>query len=295
MKLDTRQRRSLGLSVAVMACCVLLAGVVSAGAQAQAAYATLPGVRLWFVDSGGAGVPVVLLHPNTGTSEIWKHQIEPLSRAGYRVITFDRRGWGKSLADPATGAQPGSVAGDLHALAEHLHLERFYIVGVAGGGFVALDYAAWHPEKVIAMVVGATTGQISEREMQEMTARIAIPGLTELPLQYREVGASFRAISAEGLAEWMAIEARSQQDGAPAQPLHTLNTYAKLETIRAPVLILAGDADLVAPPGLMKVWGAHLKNGQFDFIPDAGHAMAWERPDLFNEKVLQFLRKTQAP
>ena len=291
MMVNTRRWRSLSFGAGVIALCLLAVGGVEA--QTQGAYATLPGVRLWFVDTGGAGAPVVLLHPNTGTSDIWKHQIEPLSRAGYRVIAFDRRGWGQSLADPATGAQPGSVAGDLHALAEHLRLERFYIVGVAGGGFVALDYAAWHPEKVIAMVLGATTGQMSEREMQEMTARIEIPGLLELPLQYREVGASFRATNAEGLAEWNAIQARSQQAGAPAQPLHTLNTYAKLATIRAAALILVGDADLVAPPGLMKVWGAHLKNGQFDFIPDAGHAMAWERPDLFNEKVLQFLKKTR--
>src|SRR5690348_18439356 len=79
-------------------------------------YADLPGVKLWFVDSGGAGVPIVLLHPNTGTVDIWEPQIAGLAHAGSRVIAFDRRGWGKSTPDPASGPQPGSIAEDLHAL-----------------------------------------------------------------------------------------------------------------------------------------------------------------------------------
>jgi pimeloyl-ACP methyl ester carboxylesterase len=71
------------------------------------AHADLPGVKLWFTDSGGAGAPIVLLHPNTGTVEIWQPQIAAFAAAGYRVIAFDRKGWGKSLADPASGPQPG--------------------------------------------------------------------------------------------------------------------------------------------------------------------------------------------
>lgn len=275
-----------------LALCALFVGV---DVQAQGAYAAFPGVRLWFVDTGGAGVPVVLLHANTGTSDSWKNQFEPFSRAGYRVIAFDRRGWGRSLADPATGPQPGSVAGDLHALADYLRLDRFYVVGVAGGGFVALDYAAWHPEKVIAMVVAASTGQMSESDIQDYSARIAIPGLAQQHVRYREVGASYRGTRPEGVVEWIGIEERAQQAGAPAQPLHTPNTYAKVEAIRSPVLALAGDADLIAPPGLMKLWASHLKNVQFDFIPDAGHSIAWERPEAFNDKVLQFFKATRTP
>ena len=59
-------------------------------------YAELPGVKLWFTDSGGTGVPIVLLHANTGTSAVWASQVASFSQAGYRVIAFDRRGWGKS-------------------------------------------------------------------------------------------------------------------------------------------------------------------------------------------------------
>src|SRR5579872_1147853 len=63
-------------------------------------YAELPGVNLWFTDTGGTGTPVVLLHANTGTAASWEIQAAAFSRAGYRVIAFDRRGWGKSTATP---------------------------------------------------------------------------------------------------------------------------------------------------------------------------------------------------
>src|ERR1700733_15413418 len=126
----------------------VVAGIRTTVAADVGAFAELPGVKLWFTDSGGAGVPLVLLHANTGTSAVWANQVENFSRAGYRVIAFDRRGWGRSIANPATGPQPGSIAGDLDALAEYLKLDKFHLLGVAGGGFAALDYAAWHPERL---------------------------------------------------------------------------------------------------------------------------------------------------
>src|SRR5262249_53881231 len=109
------------------------AGSAAAAAeQVRGAQVDLPGGRLWFTDTGGAGTPIVLLHSNTGTSEIWQPQIADFGRAGYRVIAFDRRGWGRSVADPASGPQPGSIAGDLDLLADHLKLERFQLLGLAG-------------------------------------------------------------------------------------------------------------------------------------------------------------------
>jgi pimeloyl-ACP methyl ester carboxylesterase len=252
--------------------------------------ANLPGVRLWFTDTGGNGDPVVLLHANTGTSEAWEPQVAAFSKAGYRVIAFDRRGWGRSEADPATGAQPGHVAEDLHALADFLSLGRFHLVGVAGGGFVALDYAAWHPERLSSLVVGASTGSVSEKEMQDFVARIEIPGIRALPPHYREVSASYRGANPEGTERWIAIDHRARQPNAPAQPLRSPNTYAKLAGITTRTLVIAADADLLAPPALMRLWARHVKGAQWADVPDAGHAVAWERPEVFNEIVLQFLK-----
>jgi pimeloyl-ACP methyl ester carboxylesterase len=256
------------------------------------AHADLPGVKLWFTDSGGTGVPLVLLHPNTGTTEIWEPQIGPFAQAGYRVIAFDRRGWGKSTPDPATGPQPGSIAGDLDALVDHLKLERFHLLGVAGGGFSVLDYAAWRPERLRSLVVGASTGAIEDPEIADFIARIAIPEIRKQSAHYREIGASYRGANPEGTRRWIEIDEHSRQPGVGFQPpLRTPNTLAKIAAIPAPTLIIAADADLLAPPALMRIWAAHMKRHEWAVIQDAGHAMAWERPDAFNEVVLDFLRR----
>ncbi|HSV23689.1 MAG TPA: alpha/beta hydrolase [Xanthobacteraceae bacterium] len=254
-------------------------------------YVELPGVKLWFTDTGGDGTPIVLLHANTGTSESWQPQAMAFAQKGYRVIAFDRRGWGKSLADPASGPQPGSVAGDLDALADHLKLDKFHLVGVAGGGFVSLDYAAWRHERLRSLVVAASTGQFAEQEMQEFTARIEIPELRKQAAVYREVGPSYRGANPDGTKRWIEIDQHSRQPGAIAQPLRTPNTFAKLAAVTMPVLVVAADADLLAPPALMRTWAAHLKNYEWATVADSGHAIAWEHPDIFNEKVLAFVKR----
>ena len=255
------------------------------------AFAELPGVKLWFTDTGGSGVPIVLLHANTGTSAVWGNQIASFSQAGYRVIAFDRRGWGKSIANPATGPQPGSIADDLDALAESLKLDRFHLLGIAGGGFAALDYAAWRPERLRSLVIAASTGQMAEKEIADFVARLEIPGLRKLPAVYREVGPSYRGANPDGTQRWIEIDEHARQGDAPAQPLRTPNTFAKIETIATPTLVMAADADLLAPPALMRIWADHMKNHEWAVVTDSGHAMAWEQPEIFNEKVLEFIKR----
>jgi pimeloyl-ACP methyl ester carboxylesterase len=254
-------------------------------------YAELPGVKLWFTDTGGTGVPLVLLHANTGTSAVWANQVTGFSRAGYRVIAFDRRGWGKSMADAATGPQPGSIAGDLDALADYLKLDKFHLLGVAGGGFAALDYAAWRPERLRGLVIAASTGRVTDKEVTDFIARIEIPGIRKLPAVYREVGPSYRGANPDGTRRWAEIDEHARQPEAADQPLRTPNTFAKIETIPTPTLVIAADADLLAPPALMRIWAVHVKNHEWAVMTDAGHAMAWEQPDVFNEKVIEFVKR----
>src|SRR5450755_1540095 len=188
-----------GLALAV----VMSPAAPAAESSGFGRYADLPGVKLWFTDTGGTGTPIVLLHANTGTSASWEAQASAFAREGYRVIAFDRRGWGKSMADPATGPQPGSVAGDLDALADHLKLDKFHLVGVAAGGFAALDYAAWRPDRLRSLVIGASTGQVVDKEIADFIARIEIPNFRKMPAVYREVGPSYRGGNPEGTKRWI--------------------------------------------------------------------------------------------
>jgi pimeloyl-ACP methyl ester carboxylesterase len=253
-------------------------------------HAVLPGVRLWYTDTGGDGVPLVLLHANTGTVAAWQYQVPAFVAAGYRVIAFDRRGWGRSMADAATGPQPGSVAEDLHALVAHLQLPAFHLLGIAGGGFVALDYAAWQPGRLRSLLVCASNGQFQEPEMAAFSQRIDAPGMGEPERRvYREVGVAYRAADPDGLARFVAMEHAARQPGAPAQPLRTPNTFAKMATITLPTLVMTGGADMLAPPALMRAWARHIGPAQYVHVPDAGHSINWEQPAVFNDLVLRFL------
>ena len=133
-------KAALALTVAALA---LGFGRVTGQSQAgpdvlPGAFADLQGRRIFYRDTGGSGVPIVFLHAGTGSSIVWQHQIPAVRAAGYRFVTCDRLGSGRSVLEER--AEPGSAADDLQGLMEHLKIERFHLVGTAAGGIVAFDY-----------------------------------------------------------------------------------------------------------------------------------------------------------
>jgi pimeloyl-ACP methyl ester carboxylesterase len=140
-------------------------------------------------------------------------------------------------------------------------------------------------------VIGASTGQVSDKEIADFIARIEVPDLRKQPAVYREVGPSYRGANPDGTRRWIEIEQHARQPDAPSQPLRTPNTFAKIETIITPTLVMAADADLLAPPALMRIWAAHLKDHEWALMPDSGHAIAWEQPVTFSKKVLEFVKQ----
>lgn len=261
-------------------------------APAREGFAELPGVRIWYTDTGGRGVPVVFMHAATGSSRVWEHQIPVFTAAGYRFIAYDRRGWGRSVIDPA-GAQPGTGADDLQGLLNHLGIARFHLVGTAAGGFVALDYALSFPQRLRSLVVASSIGGLQDEEYLELGRRLRPPAFNAMPPEIRELGPSYRAANPEGTRRWMELEHVSRPDGpvAPAQTMRNRLTLALLETIRTPTLLITGDADLYAPPPIVRMFTARIRNSQSVIVPEAGHSGYWEQPEIFNRAVLEFLRK----
>jgi pimeloyl-ACP methyl ester carboxylesterase len=254
------------------------------------AYVELPGVRLWYDDSGGDGIPVIFLHAASGTCESWVYQVPAFTAAGYRCIAYDRRGWGRSR--PLSSGEPrGDVSDDLDGLADHLGLDRFHLVATAAGGIVGLDYALAYPERVFKLVVANTIGGVQDPDYLEVQQRLRPPEIQALPVELRELGPSYRGLNPEGTSRWIEIERASRPEGThgPVQPLRQPMTYARLETMQVPVLMLAGEADLLSPPALMRLLAAHLPNRRFVTLPEAGHAAFWEQPELWNRLVLEFL------
>lgn len=257
-------------------------------------YVNLPSVRLRYEDTGGTGPAVVFLHAASGTCESWVHQQPAFTAAGYRCIFYDRRGWGQSLAEP-TGPQPGNASEDLHGLVAHLGLSRFHLVATAAGGLVAFDYAVEYPHELRSLVVADSISGVQDPSYLEVQHRMRPPEIDALPIELRELSASYRGIDPEGVRRWIEIEHASQQQGRarpgqqPRQPL----TYARLETLSIPVLIVVGEADLRTPPALMRLVAARIPQCQFATVPEAGHAAHWEQPEVWNRLVLGFLTRCE--
>lgn len=273
---------------------VLLSFLSTTMAQgpAREGHANLPGVRLWYTDSGGSGTAVVFVHAATGSSRVWEYQVPVFTSGGYRVITYDRRGFGRSTADPA-GPQPGTGADDLVALADHLGLDRFHLVGTAAGGIVSLDFAVSFPHRLRSLVVANSIGGVQDDDYLEMGRRLRPPQFNALPPDVRELGPSYRAANPDGTARWLALERQSRPEGAPP-PVQTFRnrlTFSLLETIAVPTLLLTGDADLYSPPAVLRLFAARIRTSESVVVPEVGHSTYWEQPGIFNQTVLEFIRR----
>lgn len=253
-------------------------------------YVTVPGARIFYRDTGGSGTSVILLHAATGSSRVWDFQFPAFAAAGYRVIAFDRRGWGRT---ELTSAPAGTAADDLHALLDQLHLDRVHVIGTAAGGFVALDFALSYPQRVRSLVVANSIGAVQDADYVAMGRRLRPPDFATLPPEFRELGPSYRASNPAGTARWMELEKISRPPGprAAPQPLRNTITFSLLETIHLPTLLLTGGADLYAPPPILPLFAARIKGAETLVLPEAGHSAYWEQPETFNRAVLQFIGK----
>jgi pimeloyl-ACP methyl ester carboxylesterase len=115
-----------------------------------------------------------------------------------------------------------------------------------------------------------------------------------MPESFRELSPSYRVANPDGVERWSAFESRSRAPQAvrgPVQPTKNRVTLALIEEIEIPTLVIAADADLYAPPALMRRIADRIKGAQFVVFPDAGHSVWWEAPDKFNRTVLTFIAK----
>src|SRR3712207_5246272 len=122
--------------------------------EVKATSGLLRSFKLHVDDTGGSGRPVVLIHGWPLSSESWSEQVAPLSAAGYRVVTYDRRGFGRS-DKPSKGFEYDTLAEDLSKVLEELDLRDVTLVGFSMGGGEVARYASKHGEGRLRSVVFA--------------------------------------------------------------------------------------------------------------------------------------------
>ena len=223
----------------------------------------------------GSGTPVVFLHAATGHSAMWERQLPAFTAAGYRCIAFDR-------------AADGFASDQVEEVAAKLKLDRFHLLGTAAGAIIAIDYALSHAQRIRSLVLANTIVGAQDADYLEMSQRLRpSPHFEKMPADFRELGPSYRAANAAGMKRWNDLA-----HGKPriAYTIKNRITYAALATIKAPTLLLTGDADLYMPPSVLRLFARHFPRCESVVVPECGHSAYWERPEAFNRAVLDFLR-----
>jgi pimeloyl-ACP methyl ester carboxylesterase len=255
------------------------------------ALAALPDTHLFYWDTGGDGTPVVLVHPATGSALIWGYQQPALAKAGYRVIGYSRRSYYGS--DPIAKDQPGVASQDLHDLIEFLGIGKFHAVGSAAGGGVAADYAVSHPDRLLSLIINSNPAGLSGGDIVKTYESLRPRGFAEMPVDFRELGPSYRAANPSGVKLWLELEHKAVTSNPFRQRAANDITEATLKRLSVPTLLITGEADLYSPPALIRMVAAQIPSSEVVIVREAGHSSYWEQPEAFNRAVLDFLARHQ--
>jgi non-heme chloroperoxidase len=262
-------------------------------------------VELHYQDHG-SGKPVVLIHgwPLSGRS--WEAQVPALIAAGYRVITYDRRGFGWS-SQPWSGYDYDTFAADLHALMTQLDLKDATLVGFSmGGGEVARYIATYGSERVAkAVFAGAVPPYLyksadnPEGGLDDATIQQFQHGVTSDRLAFLDgFTAGFFSVGGKLLvSESQRVYARNI--AAFASPKGTLDCIAAFSTtdfrgdlakLKLPTLVIHGDSDAIVP---VEVSGARthkaIPGSVLSLIKGAPHGFNLSHAAEFNQSLLKFL------
>ena len=263
-------------------------------------------VDLYYEDHG-SGRPVVLIHgyPLSGAS--WEKQTAALLAAGHRVITYDRRGFGKS-SQPATGYDYDTFAEDLRTLVTTLELRDFALVGFSmGGGEVARYLGKYGSEGVRKAVIlgGVPPYLLKTADNPEGVDKAVFTGIESAITadRYAFFGEFFKnfyntdvllgkRISEQAVqASWNV--AMGSSPTATFECVHTWYTDFRkdLARIDVPTLVMHGDADRIVPPTASGARTAKLiKGARFVEVKGGPHAFNWTHPEIVNSELLNFLK-----
>ena len=269
-------------------------------------YPAVRGLRM-HVAEAGEGEPLVLLHGWPQHWWMWRKQIGPLARAGYRVICPDLRGHGWS-AKPRASYRKDEFARDTIALLDELGIERVRFAGHDWGGYVGMLAGLAHPERLEKLAVLSIPHPWQRRRFAPRRAatlwyqfvlaapilgRLAVGrlGFPELILRRDgRLGKDEVAVYSAVLREPDATEAsvRMYRDFL----LHDLARFLGGELHQArlsvPTLWLIGEKDPVAG-GADDGYRDFADRITFERVPGAGHFLPEQRPELVTERLLEFL------
>ncbi len=265
-------------------------------------------VRLHVEDSGGTGRPVVLIHGWPLSAESWKAQVPALRDAGYRVVAYDRRGFGRS-DKPADGYEYDTLANDLAGVLEDLDLKDATLVGFSMGGGEVARYVANHGESRLHSVVFASAvppymlkisdnpeGPLTQEKADEMREGLEKDRDTFFDGFTKDFFSANGELKVSEEERQAAITLCQQSDQTAAlgcmKAFGTTDFRADLKKVTVPTLVLHGDSDGTVPfEGSGKRTHAAIAGSEVVVLKDAPHGCNASHADAFNKALLDFLKK----
>jgi pimeloyl-ACP methyl ester carboxylesterase len=263
-------------------------------------------VTLHYTDSGGEGRPVVLIHgwPLSGAS--WARTTPALAEAGYRVVAYDRRGFGRS-SQPADGYDYDTLASDLNELLVELDLTDAVLVGFSmGGGEVARYLGTYGEDRVAGAVLAAAITPalgITDANPDGAMPQEAFDGLADqcaadrtgfcdgfMHTFFSSAEGGLKVAEAD-VRDALAIAAQGSDVALPACiRIWSTDFSDDLRSVGVPVLVIHGDGDQNVPfaKSAARVQGS-VPHAQLHVVADGPHGINVSHSGEFNGVLLEFL------
>jgi len=264
-----------------------------------------------YYEDHGSGQPVVLIHGYPLSSASWEKQVPALLEAGFRVVAYDRRGFGKS-SQPTTGYNYDTFAEDLHKVVSKLKLRDFTLVGFSMGGGEVARYIGKYGSKNVskAVIMGGVPpyllktadnpegvdGSVFEG-IQKAVAQDRYAFFTEFFKNFYNTDVHLgKRVSEQAIqAGWNTAAIASAYASLACVPTWHEDFRKDVAKIDVPTLIIHGDSDRIVPFSSAGERTAKLvKGAELVVIKDGPHNVAWTHAEEVNAALLTFLRKSVA-
>ena len=252
-------------------------------------FVEIQGLKIYY-EEHGKGEAVILLHHGFGCTKMWGDIWPALVAAGYRVILYDRRGYGQSGKGLDFFAfyvgddfRPASVL-ELDALRSKLALDSFHLVGQCEGGVIAIDYA-------IALPAHVKTISMSSTQCYSTTTMTELNAL-KMPNPFRDLEPEIK----KKLIDWhdaAHVEAFYEQfrTNGGAYGTGIFDLREKLPLVACPALVIYPDRSFLFPVEQGVAMYRGLAKGELTILPHCGHNTYEEQPTQYSRLILDFLQR----
>jgi len=236
-----------------------------------------------YVEQAGPenGPAVVLLHHGLGSVKAWRNQMPTLADAGFRVVAYDRWGYGESDSRPGLDLPSFSTdVKDLECLMEQIGIQCPALIGHSDGGTIALYFSAQQPLKVSCLITVAAHIYI-EVEME--------PGILGIRQAF-DMDERFRLGMQDVHGEKFVEVFQNWYEGWYRPDMLAWDMRPFLRQISCPALIVQGDEDEHATPQHAMDIAGSIAGADLWLIPGAKHMLPQDHADEFNSRMLRFLK-----